>query len=253
MHKAAHHRHHLFTNLSLLRKHFRQGKRARSPANSVISRPEAQPHPSSPSIMQRLGGHWLTMFLISVHAATAFLIPSCPYTCLAGPTRVTRTAGRQGDHYHHSLLDRRRKPYSWSSLAATTSSSSSSARTTVEGQTPVLLRADISGLSREQAVAWVHAWCSRSLPTPPPSSPASSSSSPSPTSATTRPFGGQSSSTTAYAAGLQAQPGLPVGGTSLPISPSLTAQGARVVCQGLGPAFLDIEVLGGGGGGEEGR
>ncbi|TFJ87970.1 hypothetical protein NSK_000790 [Nannochloropsis salina CCMP1776] len=95
-------------------------------------------------------------------------------------------------------------------------------------------------MSREQALAWLHAWCTRSLPSPPPSA---SSSSSSPASLSTRPYGGQSGSTTAYAARLQARPGLPVGVTSLPISPTLTDQGARLVCEGLGPAFLDVEVL----------
>ncbi len=117
---------------------------------------------------------------------------------------------------------------------------------TVEGEVPVLLlRADIAGLSREEAVAWVHAWCTQSLAVAPSSASSSSSSSSasSSTSTTTRPFGGQSTSATAYDARVQARPGLPVGITSLPIKPTLTDKGARVVCQGLGPAFLDVEVV----------
>lgn len=111
----------------------------------------------------------------------------------------------------------------------------------------MVLRADLEGLGREEAVAWVHAWCARSLAVvnPIPSSAQGQQGQQQQRSSTsTRPFGGASSATTAYQRAAQARPGLPdPGALGLPVKvAALTPDGARLVCQGLGPAFLDLDI-----------
>ena len=119
----------------------------------------------------------------------------------------------------------------------------------VEGESPVVLRVELGGLGREDAVAWVHAWCARSLAVAPQQQQQqqqqqeerASGSSP---VTSTRPFGGSSSATTAYQRAAQARPGLPDPSVlSLPVKvAALTPDGARLVCQGMGPAFLDLDI-----------